>query len=1222
MRVLLGVLLLVYAIVAFQPPTIDVNDHFVQDHASIGRFVELMEHDTLVLKCHGRFDDLKYTFPNLNEHRGYNESGFEDRVEETIDEAFGDTMLTINDVRESDTGTYSCISMEHPSLNDTLHVFVYGSRVFLPLTSVMIMYNEGEVMVPCKTTKFVDKNDIELYANEVLVKAASKNYDQRYGYKITKKLYDVKPIQGVKFECRHKKEPRQDVDYIISENVRSSNTDNDFNFYWSNGHEWPYVGYNYTLICNLAYNGTQEFKAYENNLHIECPQCSNVAGSHVYVERNKKANENRLVAKLHIAHLELEDTGSYKCIWKNEYTDDKFIEYHLSNISPTRSQIKILERSPQILRIKEGRSTALSAKFAVFPADEDSYTATWSRMYNSSIKDGAQSETIITDETRTISAEDLKNGVFTETLNLGSGSVTTSMSGTYRLSISHINSSHSVQWEVAIENDEPDVQITVREPSSFIVFNQQFYPPDTHLHIDCISISIPPADVVFERKDTETGEFQAIDSSLLIEVGGTYEKGFIWNMTLTEDVELRCVSEKHGKKHITKKSIIVADEALKVNSKITKSKKATKSEEEDNAIYEGDHVRLTCVVPTGAVDWDVSWRFEGNDLPSSETKVKGHSKHVTLQIEDITTSSSGKYFCVVKKGDSEELLEAVVKVESISKPHHTDADSQSIVAVNYDETFVINCNMAGKPAAEFTWFKNGNPYTHGEQIGSLLKVTRARAEDDGQFHCLATNRAGATSNYIEVKVDGVPKGSSFLYWFFVFIVFLAVVAICFLVYKVSSWKKLAKQKDITLNELYNMIEHNAGPLPEEMKALPIEERTYYLPYNTNYEIDPVNLELLEPLGSGHFGVVKKGYLQMADPKSQIEYKTRLPVAVKSSTNPYNVELQRMMAEELKIMCAIPKHPNVLALVGAVTANMRKGQLFIVTEYIDGGSLKDYLFNHRAFFKNELIEEEEIPVDDSYMVPNSVKKKKYKFEDDSEASERLLSGETNYLCTSDLLSIGLQIANGMEWLANVPCVHRDLACRNVLITKTKIVRIADFGLAKRHTNKNYYRTKKSKDTPLPVRWLPEESFDLFKFNEKSDVWSFGICLYEIFTLGGTPYPGMDNLSVVKFVREGHRNTQPEYCHDDIFELMKKCWQESPNDRPTFSECIQHFKNHMEGCASSLIDRIDNMLHMEREEQLKLEEWTQKSRPDIPGARFKKSPKKQAAEERYLIVESHA
>ena len=136
------------------------------------------------------------------------------------------------------------------------------------------------------------------------------------------------------------------------------------------------------------------------------------------------------MAKLHIAHLELEDTGSYKCIWKNEYTDDKFIEYHLSNISPTRSQIKILERSPQILRIKEGRSTALSAKFAVFPADEDSYTATWSRMYNSSIKDGPQSETIITDEKRTISAEDLKNGVFTETLNLSSGSVTTSMSGT------------------------------------------------------------------------------------------------------------------------------------------------------------------------------------------------------------------------------------------------------------------------------------------------------------------------------------------------------------------------------------------------------------------------------------------------------------------------------------------------------------------------------------------------------------------------------------------------------------------------------------------------------------------------------------------------------------------------------------------------------------------------------------------------------------------------
>lgn len=136
-----------------------------------------------------------------------------------------------------------------------------------------------------------------------------------------------------------------------------------------------------------------------------------------------------------------------------------------------------------------------------------------------------------------------------------------------------------------------------------------------------------------------------------------------------------------------------------------------------------------------------------------------------------------------------------------------------------------------------------------------------------------------------------------------------------------------------------MIKHQAGPLPEEMKDLPVEERTYYLPYNNDYEIDPVNLEILNPIGSGHFGVVKKGLLGMAYPKSKIESKTRLPVAVKSlftklvefflkllilgSTNPFNVELQKMMAEELKVMCAIPKNPNVLALIGAVTKNMRQ-----------------------------------------------------------------------------------------------------------------------------------------------------------------------------------------------------------------------------------------------------------------------------------------------------------
>ncbi|CAO4384088.1 unnamed protein product [Caenorhabditis nigoni] len=1219
MRVLLGVLYLVTANFAYQAPTIDVEEHLVQKHASIGRFIELKEHDTLILKCHGRFDDLTFKFPSMDGHIGFDPITFQNRVEEEIDDGFGDTVLTITDVRESDTGTYSCVSEEHSSLNDTIHVFVHAINVFLPLTSVMFRYTEGDdIIVPCKTTKFVEKNDIELYANDALIKSASKNFDQRVGYQITKKLYDMKAIDVVTFTCKHKNEPKQEVDYTISVK-ENDDLDKDFKFYWDKGFDWPHVGYNYSQTCHLVHNGTKEFAPFYHELHIECDECSNTMGSHVFVERHRLSG-NQISTTFRIEHLELEDTATYKCVWNFDKKLFKTIDYDL-HVAPTRPQIKLIERSPQILRVKEGKQTSLSAKFAVYPLDGESYTATWSRTYNSSIKIGPQSETIITDELRTVSAKNFENGVFSETLELKSGAMTTSMSGTYRLSISHMNTSQSIQWEVAIENEQPDVQITVREPSSFIVFNQQFYPPDTHLHVDCVSISIPPADVTFERKNRENGDFEEIDRELLMSVGGTFEKGFIWNMTLGEDTDLRCTSTRNGNKYTATQSIIVADEAFTVFSAIEKSDKAT-SLELPNVIYEGDNVKLTCVVPNGAADWDVSWRFKNNDLESSDTEVKGHSKLVVLDLKDITPSSSGKYQCIVKKGKSEEFQEIVLKVESISKPYHTEAESRSSVTVNYDETFVIDCGMTGNPLPDVKWFKGGHPYTSGDMDGSILKVSRARAEDDGQFQCLAVNRAGLTSNFIEVQVDNVPARSSFFYWFLTFLVLAAIILICYLFYKLRANKKITKQKDIQLNMLYLMKQNDPGPLPENLKLLPIEERADYLRYPQEFEIARENLEICEKIGSGMFGYVNKGYLSMADPKSQIEYKTRLPVAIKSTKKSFDMELQTMLFEELKIMCAIEKHPNVISLIGAVTTNMRKGEFYLVTEYADNGDLLNYLRKRRETFHNSLIDMEEPVIDENYLVPNSIKKKKYLFDDQQNESARLLpSGD--HLSTSDLLSFALQIANGMEFLAAVPCVHRDLAARNVLITSSKICRIADFGLAKRYTDKNYYRIKNGKQVTLPVRWMAPESVQTYKFTEKTDVWSYGITLYEIFTLGNRPYAQIPNEELEEFLRNGMRNEQPDYCHDDLYALMKNCWHKSPDVRPNFNTCVHYLKAHMKECAGELLNRVDQQLHLELEEQYKLEEWLMKNRPDIQGGTFTRKPKNIEEEEpieRYLIVES--
>ncbi|CAO4384086.1 unnamed protein product [Caenorhabditis nigoni] len=781
--------------------------------------------------------------------------------------------------------------------------------------------------------------------------------------------------------------------------------------------------------------------------------------------------------------------------------------------------------------------------------------------------------------------------------------------------------------EIHLAQQLPDVKIIVREPSLFTIFDQHFHLPRTHLHIDCVSTSIPPADVIFERKNRGNGEFEEIDRESLMTVGGTFERGFTWNMILDEDTEVRCTSTQNGMKFTATKSINVAYEDFIVFSDIEKSDKAT-SLELAMGIYEKDNVKLTCVLPNSAADWDVFWRFENNDFESSRTYVFGHSKYFVLYLKDITPSSSGKYQCVVKNGESEEFKQIVLNVESISKPYHTDAGSRSPVTVNYDETFVLDCGMTGNPLPDVKWFKGGHPYTSGDMEGSILKVSRARAEDDGQFQCLAVNRAGLTNNYIEVRVDGDPEASLFFHWHFptlvefvVFVCIVCIAVICFLLYKLHRNKLITKQKDIQLNMLYLMKQNIPGPIPEDMKHLPIEERVTYLPYPREFEIAREHLEIREKIGSGNFGYVNKGYLSMADPQSLIEYKTRLPVAIKSTKTSFDVELQIMLFEELKIMCAIEKHPNVISLIGAVTTNIRKGEFYLVTEYADNGDLLNYLRKGKDMFYNMVVDTEEPVTDVNYLVPKTTKKKKYLFDDQQTEPTRLFPS-VDTLSTLDLLSFALQIANGMEFLAKVPCVHRDLAARNVLITSSRICRIADFGLARRYTDKNYYRITNFKQATFPVRWMAPESLETYKFTEKTDVWSYGITLFEIFTLGTLPYPKVPNEELEEVLKNGTRNKPPEYCHDDVYALMKNCWHKSPDARPSFSACFNFLKAHMKQCAGKLFDRVTGQLQMELEEQHKLEQWLITNRPDNPGGTFARrtNDEEETPTEQYLVVES--
>ncbi|XP_050342189.1 vascular endothelial growth factor receptor 1 isoform X3 [Nymphalis io] len=619
---------------------------------------------------------------------------------------------------------------------------------------------------------------------------------------------------------------------------------------------------------------------------------------------------------------------------------------------------------------------------------------------------------------------------------------------------------------------------------------------------------------------------------------------------------------------------------------------------------EGQRVRMACYASKYNF-LNVRWIRDDNksrvDIVTLRTSP--FSLIATLEIQNISIEDEGNYTCIGEKKDGSSESQTVLFTVAATHPPIITAPEKDIdQEVNPYLPVKLSCQANAVPPPVVTWRRNGEvlhndsnidifvDYLNYTTVNSTIYI-KQMIDDYNKYECAAESGGIVKHRSYNLIIKEKSPFKSAIYLSIIGVILLCLVLlIIYLVWKVRKEKQFRKELAAA-----GLLYFKEGVTRSLNPDLGIDEQAELLPYDERFEYPADKLILGKQLGAGAFGVVYK-----AEARGIINAEETTPVAVKMVKKTADNMYIKALASELKIMVHLGKHVNIVNLLGACTKNVGKRELIVIVEYCKFGNIHNYMQKHREVFIDQLTDNKEknlgrenrafsystgsSGMQSDYFGSNHTQETDHTFvntantnrsgrkDNTNQHVEFVRVSETGYvqpewrsnyetdysfegrnprpLTSRDLLAWAFQIARGMEYLANRKVLHGDLAARNILLAEDNIVKICDFGLARSIYKNDEY--KKQENSPLPVKWLAIECMTDRIFSTQSDVWSFGIVLWELFSLAKTPYPNVSPTSLVQWLSDGHRLDKPQYADNKLYDVMLRCWQQKPTARPNFSQ----------------------------------------------------------------------